>query len=139
MSLLAGIGAGLSVASGIGSFFGSKKAAKQQERLLEAQLSVFDVDAKYNKEQMFLEKELRLGESKAAIGASNILFSGSAKGFHSELQNVLNKEIAHQRMSDDLQRKVIKLGGEAQVKATKQAGISSLLGAATSAVSFGLG
>lgn len=132
----AAVGAGLSIASGIGSFFGSKDAAKAQERLMEAQLSVFDADAAFNKKQMFLEKQLRLGESKAAIGAANILFTGSAKGFHSELTRVLDEEIAHQRASDDLQRKVIKLGGQAQIDATKQAGISSLLGAATSAVGF---
>lgn len=130
------IGAGLSVASGIAGFGASKDAAKAAKRLMRKQLAIHDVDAAYNEDMAEKAAEAQLSYTDAAIGASNIMFSGSAMSYRRNVRDTLAMEMKHMRTTNKLGREAIQLGGEAQVKSFKNQGIGSLLGAGMSAANY---
>ena len=104
------IAAGAAVVGVGASIFGQKKAAKDAEKALEkqAQFTFFTRMEEIRRAQ--LEQKQVLGENKARIYASNILFSGSAKESLMDVQQQFAQDISWRRKAANLEQEAIKSG-----------------------------
>ena len=128
--------AGMQVAGGLASFFGSKSAAKQAERLTRSQLWAHDADTVYNRGVLEREQAMERGMALAQWGASNLKMVGTAK---TQLTAVDQQLSAEMRNFEDMalaQRRSIRYGGKAQASSIRNQGIASLLGAGGSAAGY---
>ena len=128
------IGAGLSIAGGIAGFGASKDAAKAAKRLMRRKLWQHQMDSAFNISQQEKAGEQALGYIDASIGASNILFSGSAMSYRSEVKTQLRQELTNLKRTAALEAEMIQLGGEAEAKSIKNQGTMSLLGGFSNAI-----
>ena len=136
MTLLAAAGAALSIGSSIMGFNAAQDAKKNAKHLLRASLQQHDMDAAYNEEQKRKEQEQQLGLVDSIIGSSNIQFSGSVMSYRREVKDQLKKEMNYLTKTNEIQRKVIKLGGKAEIKSLGNQAIGSLLSGASSALGW---
>lgn len=133
---LAAVAAGLSVASGVAGFFGSKSAADKAKSLTRQQLWAKDQDTIYNRRVLQEEQERFMGEMRASWGASNLLYSGTTRNYFSAVEAQLNREMQAFEDQALAERKAIRYGGKATASGIRNQGISSLLGSAGQAVSY---
>lgn len=132
----AGIGAVIGgVMGGLGG--GGEKKAK---RLAEHQAKIIRRTAEENERRATLEMEQVLGGTKAAIAANNILFTGSARNYHQQLESQLNVDIEWEATKARMEEKLALMGGQAAASQIQASGITSMvkgLGSAASAGAFG--
>jgi hypothetical protein len=106
------IAAGASIVGTISSIWGGNKAAKAQKEAAKAQ-SMFTYETRQEEiRRAKLEQNQVLGYNKAAIGASNILFDGSAMKHLNAMRSEFAKDIAWRERAALLEQTAIRKGGQ---------------------------
>jgi len=129
----AGIGAvagGLFGALSGGGESDAKKLAEEQARLIRK-------TGIENQRRAELEMEQVLGGAKAAIAASNILFTGSSKSYYNELAGQMRADISWNREQAMIEERVAKRGGQVAASQIQRSGLSSMVTGLGSAAGSG--
>ena len=102
---LAAFSVGSSIMGGIGAKKAAKDAAKEQVKLTAIQ-------REEERRQMIRAAKQELGAGRAAIGASNLQFSGSAQRYLNNLDFENMREIAQHRFMQKKEAEAIKAGAQ---------------------------
>lgn len=114
------------VLGGLAGFLGgggeddAKELARDRARMIALQ-------GEQNARQMQLQRGQAVGLGRAAIGASNIQFSGSSKRYLRALDNEFSKQIAWQRTKTKMEERQALKGGDVAASQIQSMGISSML------------
>lgn len=134
------VGAGIGAVAG--GLFGALSGGGESDarKLAEEQAALIRKTGLENQRRAELEMEQVLGGAKAAIAASNILFTGSSKSYYNELAGQLRADISWNREQALIQERVAKRGGQVAASQIQRSGLSSMiggLGAAGASGAFG--
>lgn len=127
--------AAISVGSGLLGFGSSRSAAKKARKLREQQLALHDMESAENIRRQQIEQGRAMSEDRALTYASNLMPTGTAARYMQARRDQFASDLSYERIRQQVQRKVIRYGGKATESQIRSAGVSSLLGAASTAVS----
>ncbi len=108
----AAIAAGAAVVGVAASIFGASKSAKAAKKAAKAQ-SIFTYETRMEEiRRAKFDQANTLGYNKAAIGASNIQFGGSAMRNLNSMRDEFSRDIAWRERSASLERTATRSGGQ---------------------------
>ena len=131
--ILPGWGTAIGAVAGglLGAFSGggesdAKKLAEEQARLIRK-------TGLENQRRAELEMEQVLGRTRAAIGASNLQFTGSSKSYYNELESQLRADISWEREQAMIEERIAKRGGQIAARQIQRSSFAGMIGGFSSA------
>lgn len=119
-AVVGGIVGGLAGFLGGGGEDEAKELARDRARMIALQ-------GEQNARQMQLQRGQAVGAGRAAIGASNVQFSGSSRSYLRALDNEFSKQISWQRTKTKMEERQALKGGDVAAGQIQSMGISSML------------
>jgi hypothetical protein len=133
---------GAAVGAIAGGLFGGLGggAEKDAMRLAREQARLIRATASENQRRATLEMEQVLGGTKAAIAASNILFTGSSRQYYNNMASQYQSDIQWDLAQARMEESIVMKGGQMTAKQIRASGVASMvsgIGAGASAGVFG--
>lgn len=129
-AVIGGIAGGLA-----GGLFGDD-AEDLADTLADAQIKEIDRAEAENRRRTLLEMSRDVGRSRAAIGASNLQFSGSPQRYTGQIAREYRHQLAWDRQRANVEKQMARLGGQMAVDQIRSSalqgaigGVGSLIGA----------
>lgn len=125
------VSASLAGASLVSGLLGSRSAKKAAIKAAERQSVFTGIQRDEELRKLRRQSDVDVGMARAAVGASNVRFSGSSDAFIDELRSEYDKQLAFGRMAKTAEQRAIMAGASG-------AGNAQLIQGVGQAVSFGI-
>lgn len=123
------------VVGGVAGIFGGG-GESEAERLAMRQAQAIKMEGRQNMRQMRLQQSQEVGLSRALVGQSNVLFSGSSSDYIRAQNAEFEKQIGWQRTKTKMEAEMAMKGGSMAADQIKTAGISSMISGIGSFASY---
>jgi len=130
---------GAVIGGAIGGIAGFLSGGDEDEarKLAEKQARLIEMTDKENRRRQMLAMGQTLGYTTAAVGASNLQMSGSAKRYRNAQETQFRADMAWQSNKARLEAEMARDGGQVAANTIQSAGISGMVGSIGSAASSG--
>ncbi len=122
------VATGISIVSGLSSLTGGSSAKKAAEKAGKRQAKIIEDTADENRRRRELDLGQQLGGITAAIGASNLQMSGSAKRYRNVFESNIRAEMAWDKQKARLEARAAIKGGASVGQSAMYGGITGSLG-----------
>ena len=131
------VATGISIVSGLSSIAGGISGKKAAEKAGKRQAKIIEDTADENRRRRELDLGQQLGGITAAIGASNLQMSGSAKRYRNVFESNIRAEMAWDKQKARLEARAAIKGGASVGQSAMYGGIGSAATSFSSAFSTG--
>lgn len=106
------ISASLSVASLASGILGGRSADKAAKKAAEEQALFVGIQRREELRKLREQADVDIGMARAAVGASNVRFTGSAESYIDELRNEYSKQLSYGRMAMKAEQRAVMAGAQ---------------------------